>query len=348
MRILWLTPGFPADEHDLNCIPPLQLLAAELSRRGVDLRVIALEYPFRQTLYTWHGIPVFPCNGQNRFRRKPFTLWQAVRQGRQLLPEKNALLHSFWWGWAAWAGDRLGRRSGVPHLVTLMGQDVRPANRFHLSRLRPADAERLVALSRFHQEVLFQTAGIRAAHTIPWGVDDAETPSHLPAERPLDVLGVGSLVGVKNWPLWLRAVRLALETEPALQAELIGEGPERPALEGLIRAFHLDKNVRLAGALPRPAVLARMRQARILLHTADFESFGFVLAEAQAQGCRVVSTPVGIGADLDSSGQNEAELAAQLLAALRAPLAQAVHAPFTIRETAEKYLNIYRNMQRHR
>ena len=81
MRVLWITPGFAADESDLNCIPPQQLLAQELLRRGVDLHIITLEYPFRNEPYRWHGATVYTCNGRNRRWVKPRTLWRAFQRG---------------------------------------------------------------------------------------------------------------------------------------------------------------------------------------------------------------------------------------------------------------------------
>jgi hypothetical protein len=60
LRILWITPGFASNESDFNCIPPLQLLARALSDQGVDLQILALNFPHNSKRYFWHGIPVYP------------------------------------------------------------------------------------------------------------------------------------------------------------------------------------------------------------------------------------------------------------------------------------------------
>lgn len=339
MRLLFLTPGFPADENDRACIPPLQLLARELARQGVDLQVIALEYPFRRDPYRWHGIPVWPCDGRNRLWCKPCTLWRAFRRGHALLDQGPAVLHSFWLGWASRVGERLSRGRGAPHFTTVMGQDTLSAAR----HWTPGREARLVVLSDFQNAILEKTTGCRAAHMIPWGIDEGEIQTVLPQNRPLDALGVGSLLRVKNWEAWLRVVRRAADKRPDLRAELIGEGPERGRLEKLARLLDLEKNVRFAGALSRPAVLEKMRQAKTLLHTAYFESFGFVLAEAAMCGCRTVSAPVGIAPAFDFTGENEAVLAEKLLAALDLPLREEPVAPFLIKQTALDYLALYRS-----
>ncbi len=344
MRVLWITPGFAADEHDHNCIPALQLLALELLAKRVDLQIVALEYPFRDEPYRWHGATVFPCNGQNRRLLKPRTLWRAMRSCKRIVHEKEAAaVHSFWLGWASWAGEKASKRYNILHITTLMGQDVLPGNRLFLRGLSAERCQRLVALSRFQNEVFEKSIGCRAGHVIPWGLPHEEIPAGLPPERPLDVLGVGSLVAVKNWGKWLHTFALAVETNPGICAEIIGDGPERDELEQLASRLGLEKNVHFAGNLPRAEVLARMQQAKVLLHTARFESFGFVLAEAAANGCRIVSTPVGVAQELGETAENEKNLAVLLLDAIEQPVKNQPFALFLMRVTAEEYLRIYAN-----
>lgn len=360
MRLLFLTPGFPAHENDHNCIPPLQLLARELVRQGVDLKVIALEYPFHDQPYRWHGIPVWPCGGHNRLWLKVRTLLRAFQHSHDLLDtaqtglamgeekrgEPLRILHSFWFGWTSIVGERLARSYGLPHFTTLMGQDVLPANFFLRQSLQSADPSGLVSVSVFQNAVLEKTTGCRAAHVIPWGVDEREIPADFSQNRPLDVLGVGSLLPVKNWEAWLRIVQQVAKNRPALRAELVGDGPERGRLEKLARFLDLGKNVRFAGHLPRPAVLEKMKQAKTLLHTAHFESFGFVLAEAAMCGCRTVSAPVGIAPAFDFTGENEAVLTEKLLAALDLPVRREPFTPFLMTKTAQSYLALYRSAGR--
>jgi len=352
MRILWITPGFAADEHDYNCIPPMQLLAKELLRRGVDLQIVALEYPFRSEPYRWHEATVFPCNGQNRRWLKPRTLWRAMRFCRAITFRKLAsfgkfrtadvsAIHSFWLGWASGVGEKVSRRRSIPHFTTLMGQDVLPENRKFLRGLLPDRAARLVALSDIQNNIFEKNTRLRAAHVIPWGMNGAEIPTAVSAERLLDVLGVGSLIPVKNWEKWLRVIALINQTFPNLQAELIGSGPERRKLEHLAHKLGISKNVRFVGDLPRPQVLTRMRDAKVLLHTADFESFGYVLAEAAGHGCRVVTTPVGIAPALGAVAEKDEELARLLVEGLRLPDEGRSFVPFTMEETATAYLRLY-------
>ncbi len=340
MRILWITPGFAASETDHNCIPPLQLLARGLLQRGIELHIIALEYPFCDTPYDWYGARVYPCNGQNRRLLKLRTLWRA---NAPPLPLEGTVttIHSFWLGWASFVGERLAKRYGTRHFTTLMGQDVLPQNRLFQRALNAERSARLVAVSAFQNRVLEQNTGFRAGHVIPWGVPEAEIPESLPASRPLDLLGTGSLVAVKDWEKWLEVVALVVQKKPDLRVELIGDGPEREKLEALTTRMGLAGNVRFAGSLPRPEVLVRMQQAKVLLHTAHFESFGFVLAEAAANGCRVVSTPVGIAQEVGVVADGIDELAALSTEQLEQTVRQQPFVPLAMEQAVEAYLNLY-------
>lgn len=319
MTILLLTPGFAADESDHNCIPPLQALVRGLLRRGAEVHIVAFEYPFSDRPYHWHGARVYPCNGRNRWLLKPRTMLRAVFQAHKLLTHKPFdAIQSFWLGMAAGVGERVSRRRGVPHFTTLMGQDVLPSNHRYLGSLTEERFGRLVSLSAFHNDALEKTTGHRAAHVVPWGLWEGAMPTAPPDLRLLDVLGVGSLLAVKNWEKWLRTLALVAQTRPDLRAELIGSGPEHRRLERLCQSLGLGERVHFAGNLPRREVLNRMGESRVLLHTADFESFGFVFPEAAQAGCRMVSTPVGIAPEIGAScGFSEGELAAAVLNALQ-------------------------------
>jgi glycosyltransferase involved in cell wall biosynthesis len=84
-----------------------------------------------------------------------------------------------------------------------------------------------------------------------------------------------------------------------------------------------------------------MLESKTLLHTARFESFGFVLAEAAMSGCSVVSTPVGAAATLGASGSSLHALIHKTSYALDQPLPEAPFTPFTMEETARRYLHLY-------
>ncbi len=344
-KLLLLTPGFAADETDHNCIPPLQALVRGLLRRGAEVYIVAMEYPFTDRPYRWHGAEVYPCNGRNRRWMKLLTTWRAIRCSKDILDVCGIdIVHSFWVGIAAGVGESVAARYGIPHITTLMGQDVLPNNQYLSLLSRPEQFQRLVALSTFHNDALEKSTGLQAAHVIPWGLWESAAPTAPAESRPLDVLGVGSLLPVKNWSKWLQTLALVVQTRPNLQAELIGEGPERRKLEALCQRLGLSERVRFAGNLPRQEVLNRMGEARVLLHTSDFESFGFVFPEAAQAGCRIVSTQVGIAPEMGAvGGFSEGELAAGVVDALAGTSSNESKSSdeFSVATTVAAYLDLY-------
>jgi len=347
MRVLWLSPGFPADEDDLNCLPPLQLLAHALLAQGIELEIITLGYPFHNKPYRWHGIPLISGYGFNKHWFRWMNWFRMIRYARVANQRhKFDLIHSFWLGPTWLIGRYLQARWKVPHITTLMGQDVLPEN-WYRHFLRSRHLSGLVAVSEYHNDCFENTCGKRAAHTIPWGVSSAEIPASLPAHRPLDVLGCGAFIPLKNWGLWLEVIVAVAKHKPDLRAELIGAGVDMDALKNQIRQLGLDQVVHLPGHLPRMEVFARMQQAKVFLHTANFESFGMVLAEAAMNGCRLVSTPVGIAPQLTVTGQTSESLAEQILWALDQPLLKSPNTPLTMEDTAQQYLNLYHSKRSH-
>ena len=65
MNVLWISPGFAADENDSTCIPSLQLLALALKTKEINLDILTIGFPFTSTAYTWNTISVKSGYGAN-------------------------------------------------------------------------------------------------------------------------------------------------------------------------------------------------------------------------------------------------------------------------------------------
>ena len=77
---------------------------------------------------------------------------------------------------------------------------------------------------------------------------------------------------------------------PALTCVIVGDGPERAALEGLAGD---DSSVRFLGALPRAAALAELSSASLLvLPSLCYEQFAITPLEAMALGVPVLASDV--------------------------------------------------------
>ncbi len=338
-HILWLTPGFAADEADSSCIPPLQLLAEALQSSGrFHLHIVTLHFPYKIAPYAWKGLTVYPCAASAR-QPKLFTWFRALAHARKLIKQYPIeAIHSFWLNDAALVGQWLSRAYRLPHTVTLMGQDARPSNAY--LRLFSLKKMHLTALSPFHDDQLQASTGRRANEIIPWGIEKiAEAPTAV----SFDILGVGSLISLKNYALFIRLVAKIAAEYPEISATLIGDGPEKQALEKLAEALEIGDKVKFTGNLPREEVLAVMRQSAIFLHTSTYESFGFVLLEAAASGMQVVSTPVGIAATHSEWGiaETEEDLLVKLREAMTRPSVRQPRFPYLMEQTAKRYEALY-------
>ena len=103
----------------------------------------------------------------------------------------------------------------------------------------------------------------------------------------------------KDFATLLRAFARLAGGSPAPRLVILGEGPERPALEAQVRALGLGERVRLPGFRRElPAFLAR---AALFVHSSRWEGSPNVVAEALALGCPVVAA-AGLGATAELLG----------------------------------------------
>ncbi len=109
----------------------------------------------------------------------------------------------------------------------------------------------------------------------------------LASGSPPVVLGVGRLVAQKDFATLVRAFA-RVRARRDVRLLLLGEGPERSALEGLAAELGVAADVRLAGRVA--AAPAYMARAAVFALSSAWEGFGRVLVEALAVGCPVVST----------------------------------------------------------
>lgn len=153
------------------------------------------------------------------------------------------------------------------------------------------------------------------------------------------ILAAGRLTAQKDFPTLLRALALARDVRPGLRLLLLGEGPERPALEALRDELGLGGAVEMPGHAANP--LAHFARGDLFVLSSLWEGFALVLVEALGAGIRVVSTDCPAGpAEVLEGGRlgrlvppgDAAALAAAMLATLAAP-----HDPAPGRARAEDF-----------
>ncbi len=253
------------------------------------------------------------------------------------------LIHSFWLSDTAILGAIIGRQLQVPHLTTLMGQDVRKTNRyralFTVLRLN------LVALTSYQAHFLPHRWRTSLRSVIGWGIDPMKISKD---PRTIDVLGVGSLTQNKDFKTFIEIIAHLRIEFPSIKAVVIGEGQERASLLELIRKNRLENQIEMLGHLSRAEVIAYMVRSRILLHTSQFEGYGYVFVEALAAGCHIVSRRVGLAADIKHERWSVADSQEGLASLLSAKLKEQLsHTPMVIelmKNTVARYCELYRSM----
>jgi glycosyltransferase involved in cell wall biosynthesis len=105
-------------------------------------------------------------------------------------------------------------------------------------------------------------------------------------------VAVGRLVPVKRFDRFIEAMVELKSAHPDLEAMIIGEGYERPALEALIAEADAGPWLSLPGRVPETELIAAYRRAWVVGSTSSHEGWGMTLTEAAACGTPAVATRI--------------------------------------------------------
>ncbi|MEJ5262209.1 MAG: glycosyltransferase [Ignavibacterium sp.] len=341
-NILLLTPGFPKDENDYLCIPPLQDFLIKLKKDfpAVNITVAAFQYPFIKSSYKWNEISVFSLGGRNSKLEKLF-VWDGAITLAKYLKEKNQLdvVHSLWFGECALIGNRISSRFNINHICTLMGQDVSSKN-IYLKLLNKKKMT-IVSLSKNQSELFRKLTGQNVAEEIFWGVNDQQFDFY--NQREIDLLGVGSLISLKNYSAFINVVQRLKKDFPSIKTMIIGDGKLRNKLVQKTIDSGLENNISFAGNIKRSEVFKIMQKSKILLHPSLFEGSGLVFAEALANGMYLVSFNVGYANENEKwfIAKNEDELYLHCKNLLNKNLSFNPMNIFPIEEPVNRYAKLY-------
>lgn len=293
-----LTPGFAASVEDSTCLPMQQQLVKTVAGLNpqMSIFVLSFQYPYHTSEYRWNGITVFPFNGRNRGGIKRLLLRNKVEAVLENLNKEYRIrgMLSFWLGECALVGKRFGNKNSIPHFCWLLGQDARAGNKY-VRRIKPAETE-LVALSDSLQEEFNKNFGIRPFQIIPPGIEE---PSSIQGNRDIDILGVGSLIPLKRYDIFIEVIAALKKNLPSVKAVIVGEGIERKRLGALLVRHELEQNLELVGSISHEKVLTLMERSKLLLHPSGYEGFSGVCMEALGRGAHVVSFCRAMKQDID-------------------------------------------------
>jgi glycosyltransferase involved in cell wall biosynthesis len=101
---------------------------------------------------------------------------------------------------------------------------------------------------------------------------------------PPALVTVAHLVARKRHADVLRALAVLSQRHPTLRYEIIGEGPERVALEGLATRLEIAERVEFHGQMPPAQAVAQARRCTLFVMPSTEEAFGVAYVEAMAGG----------------------------------------------------------------
>lgn len=194
--------------------------------------------------------------------------------------------------YAAWLGTRLTRTPLVATWHEFWGEhwhDYLPQRPMvaRVARALESGSRRLgdltVPVSEFTAERMGLANGADRL-TVGNGVDLAAIRGARRAGARTDLVFVGRLIDEKRVDLLLEAVRALTVRFPDLRCTVVGDGPERAALEGRALRLGIADRVTFTGRIEGSRVYGVMKSASILVMPSIREGFGITVAEAQACG----------------------------------------------------------------
>ena len=321
MRILVVSTAFPRDADD----PTVKWLAEAIRRlraRGYAIEVFTSAYKgggntsldgipihrFRYFFRRWENL-THEESAPDRMRRSLFyamlpafyLLFGSIAMWRLQRRERYDIVHVHWplphalFGWVARVARRRTRVIMQFYSIELRWVNQRIAVLRGFLRRAIRTADRVVAISTSTAREVAALAGSDVPiEVIPYAV---EMPSHRanPAAGDAMVLYVGRLVERKGVAYLIDAAA----TVPNVRIVIIGDGPERAALEqraaergvmervefrGWVTPQDLDRAYASATAFALPAVVDKR---------GDTEGLGMVLLEAMSYYVPVVTTALG-------------------------------------------------------
>lgn len=210
------------------------------------------------------------------------------------------------------------RLTGIPYSFTAHGSDIHRSQ--DMLAHKAAAAAFVVAVSESNRQVVLDAARRADVALDPdrvvvvhCGIDREQFPARPPRARsagdPLRVTCVGTLHEVKGQTHVIDACDRARRAGVDVHLSLVGDGPDRPALQAQVEQAGLRDHVTFSGALDHRGVRTQLEHSDVLVvpsvPSADGRREGLpvVIVEAMATGVPVVASRLSGIPEIVRSGQ---------------------------------------------
>jgi len=315
MRVCMLTTSFPRFQGDYAGVFIFRFCRA-LSSLGVSVSVISpgdkgalpsekmagcnvyrfsyfIPKSWQVLAYGSGGIPSNLKKNPWLLFQIPFFLFAFIVKGYQVV--KNAdIVHAHWIysGFIAWM---LKEIHGTPFIVSLLGSDVRFAEKRLISRMLALwilkQATLITTVSQeFRTWAIEQGIPEDRVHRVLNGVDLSIRKAEENTSLKCRLLFVGNLVPEKGVRYLIEAMIKIFNSEKDVHLTFVGDGRERKKLQALVQKHGLDDAVDFVGAQSPDQVPIWMCQSDCLVLPSLAEGMPNVVLEAMACGLPVVAS----------------------------------------------------------
>jgi glycosyltransferase involved in cell wall biosynthesis len=307
MHVLTLTPFYPvAGDDGRGCFvaEPIRAIAVF----GIRMTTVACEVLHHGTPASdgdphvvWVRYPVVPGNIGLPYSGAllNFRLRSVVNAIHATTPID--LIHAHAALPCGRAAALLARRLSIPYVVSVHGLDAFSRRQLRGSPGRQGaarvsarvyrDAHRVVCVSRAVEEAVRTGMSDAVRTTVVYNGVDLErfTPNGSSPTAAQSLLSVGNLIPTKGHALVVRALPRIVEKAPHVRYDIIGDGPERPALEALARQMGVASRVHFHGRRSRAEVADALRHCTVFVLPSFYEALGCVYLEAMAAAKPVIA-----------------------------------------------------------
>jgi glycosyltransferase involved in cell wall biosynthesis len=319
-NVLFVTGWYPVPERS-SFAPFVHEHARAVQSAGHTVKVLQV-WPmqskdwFRKSIHhrTIDGIESWSMILQGRWVGALYWTWPVLGQlihkmyERYLAPDfKPDLLHGHVVYPAGTWTRSLAQQLEVPYVLTEHWSKVQQMSRYPF--YRPAirkvyeDAATVCPVSHHLEQIIEDAVGDRTDMEVVPNVVDAEEfypleptkQQQRKQEGEIHLLSVLNMAHPSKHPEWVLEALQALpgDLQNRIRWTIIGAGQEHHPLQKKIAEYRLSGQIELMGMQPKEEVAEKMRQADVLLHPSEGETFGVVVAEALQCGlpCLVSDVP---------------------------------------------------------
>lgn len=227
------------------------------------------------------------------------------------IKEKPDIIHAHWILPQGFTAAIVSKLLHIPFVVTAHAGDVFPLDKpvFRLlSRFSINAAAAVTANSKYTKAAVEKIAN-KAVHVIPMGVDlklfcSASSAAAAAVRKKYAIRGkmllfVGRLAEKKGVTYLISAMASVINEFPGARLVVVGDGPEKAALQRQAQQLGLSGSIIFAGSVPNSQLPPYYKAADVFVlpsivdSRGDTEGLGVVLLEAIASGTAVVASRIG-------------------------------------------------------